>query len=326
MLLLPGVCVGFGYNGAIMKLTPSARNDPKMPGERRLTAVGGETLLAFLLEAGVKRIAAKNALKFGAVAINGVAVKQFDAALTAGDQVTIGDLPTVAANGRLAAARIELLHEDEGLLVVEKPSGLLTVATDNDKTDTLFFRVMEYLRERDGRRAIRPHVVHRLDQETSGLVLLAKSREVQQRLQEHWTSVQKTYWAVVEGVPPAEGTITNWLTESKSLHVHGSPNATPEGRKATTHYRRLATRGGPSLLEVRLETGRKHQIRVHMADLGHPVAGDERYGAKTDPCKRLALHAGRLRLAHPLTREPLGFYSPLPAKLARLFPDWKPNS
>jgi 23S rRNA pseudouridine1911/1915/1917 synthase len=296
-----------------------------MPGARQLTAAGGETLLTFLVESGFNRTAAKNALKFGAVAINGTGVKQFDSPLTAGDRVTIGDLPTTAANTRLAAARIELLHEDEGLLVVEKPSGLLTVATDYDKTDTLFYRVMEYLRERDGRRAIRPHVVHRLDQETSGLVLLAKSRAVQERLQDHWTAVQKTYWAAVEGVPPEEGTISNYLTESKALLVYGNPNFSPGARKAVTHYRRLATRGGPSLLEIRLETGRKHQIRVHMADLGHPVAGDERYGAKTDPCSRLALHAGRLQLDHPLTHEPMSFHSPLPPVIAKLFPDWKPT-
>ncbi len=280
-----------------------------------------EPLLVHLLaKLGSNRTAVKNLLKHGAVQVNGAAVRQFDHALVPGDEITVGNLQAAAATERLQSARIQIVHEDAALLVLDKPSGLLTVATEQNKTDTLFFRLNQFLSERDGPRAVRPQVVHRLDQETSGLVMFAKSAELKQLLQDRWTEVQKTYWAVVEGTPsPTEGTITNYLTESKALRVFSSRNSTPDAREATTHYRTEQTRDGLSLLEIRLETGRKHQIRVHMADLRTPVAGDVRYGAKSDPCRRLALHAGRLTFEHPQSGESLTLTSPLPQAFRKLF-------
>lgn len=280
-----------------------------------------EPLLVHLLaKLGSNRTAVKNLLKFGAVQVNGAAVRQFDHALVPGDEITVGNLQAAAATERLQSARIQIVHEDAALLVLDKPSGLLTVATEQNKTDTLFFRLNQFLSERDGPRAVRPQVVHRLDQETSGLVMFAKSAELKQLLQDRWPQVQKTYWAVVEGTPsPAEGTVTNYLTESKALRVFSSRNPTPDAREATTHYRTEQTRDGLSLLEIRLKTGRKHQIRVHMADLRTPVAGDVRYGAKSDPCRRLALHAGVLTFEHPQSGESLTLASPLPQAMRRLF-------
>lgn len=249
-------------------------------------------------------------------------MRQFDYQLVRGDELTIGNLKAAAAGSRLKAARIQVLYEDDALLVVDKPSGLLTVATENDKTDTLFFRLNEYLKNRDPQRPVRPKVVHRLDEETSGLVLFAKSAEIKQQLQATWPTVEKTYWAVVEGHPQQEqGTITSHLVESTSFQVYSHNHPTNDSRPATMHYRLLQTRDGLSLLELRLETGRKHQIRVQLAtQLGCPVAGDRRYGATSDPCRRLALHAGGIALIHPATNEPLMWESPLPGPLARLFP------
>jgi 23S rRNA pseudouridine1911/1915/1917 synthase len=286
-----------------------------------MTVVRGEPLLAYLLATlGLKRKSVKNLLKYGAVAVNGATVRQFDHGLAPGDEVLVSDLPTAAATSGLESARIQRVYEDDALIVLDKPSGLLTVATEHDKTDTLFFRLNEYLLGRDSTLACRPLVVHRLDHGTSGLVLFAKSPAVKEWLQDNWSAVQKTYWAVVEGQPNStEGTITNYLTESKSLQVFSSDRPTEGSRLATTHYRLLQSCDGLSLLEVRLATGRKHQIRVHLAGLGHPVAGDHRYGATSDPCQRLALHAGGLALVHPLTGEPLSLVSPLPKSLARLF-------
>jgi 23S rRNA pseudouridine1911/1915/1917 synthase len=164
-------------------------------------------------------------------------------------------------------------------------------------------------------------VVHRLDRETSGLVVFAKSVEIQNLLQAAWPTVEKVYLAIVIGKPePAEGTITSYLTETTALQVFSNDHQTEGGRIATTHYRSLQSRGDFSLVEVQLETGRKHQIRVHLAGLGCLVAGDRRYGATMNPCKRLGLHATRLALDHPLTGERLTFNSPLPAVLQRLFP------
>jgi 23S rRNA pseudouridine1911/1915/1917 synthase len=170
-------------------------------------------------------------------------------------------------------------------------------------------------------------VVHRLDHGTSGLVLFAKSLEIKEWLQDHWPAVQKTYWAVVEGqLKSSQGTITSYLTESKSLKVFSTSHPTEGSRLATTHYRLLQSREDFSLLDVRLETGRKHQIRVHLAGLGHPVAGDHQYGSTSDPCQRLALHAGGLTLPHPLSGETLSLVSPLPKAFGKLFPEFKSNT
>jgi 23S rRNA pseudouridine1911/1915/1917 synthase len=289
---------------------------------RRLTVENGEPLLVCLTGTlGLKRKDAKNLLKFGAVAVNGAAVRKFDHPLAIGDQVVVSSAQTAAAEGRLDFARIQVVYEDAALVVLEKPAGLLTVGTDNDKTDTLFFRLNEYLRTHDADNPQRALVVHRLDRETSGLVLFAKSQAVQQKLQESWPQVEKLYRAIVAGEPePTQGTITGYLTETSALQVFHNDHRTPGGRLAITHYRLLQTRGDYSLLEVRLQTGRKHQIRVHLAGLGCLVVGDRRYGSKEDPCGRLGLHACTLVFAHPLTGEPLRFHSPLPAALARLFP------
>lgn len=278
--------------------------------------------MAFLLaESGLNRTALKNLLKFGAVSVNGSTVRQFDHALAVGDDVTIGALQAAAAASRLESARIQIVYEDDALLVLDKPAGLLTVATKFFKTDTLFYRLDGFLRGRDAKQAIRPQVVHRLDQDTSGLVLFAKSVEVQKKLQDAWSSVEKIYWAVVVNRPSSDaGTVTNYLTESKAMKVHAKNFATEGSQLATSHYRVVKAHDGLALLEVRLETGRKHQIRVHLAGLGCPVAGDERYGAKINPCGRLGLHAGTLRLSHPTTGAAMSFESPLPKALSRLFP------
>ncbi len=272
---------------------------------------------------GLPRKTVKNLLKYGAVAVNGKTIRQFDHWLKPGDEVVISDLQAAAATTALKEARIQLVYEDEALIVVDKPSRLLTVATEIDKTDTLFVRLSEYLLGRDGASAVQPQVVHRLDHGTSGLVLFAKSEAIKERLQDNWPNVKKTYWAIVEGEPArSEGTITSYLTESKSLKVFSSPRQTEGGRLATTHYRVLRAREGLSLVEVRLATGRKHQIRVHLAGLGHPVIGDRRYGAKADPCLRIGLHAGGLALVHPTSSVPLNLISPLPKPLAKLFPEF----
>jgi RluA family pseudouridine synthase len=268
------------------------------------------------------RTAIKKLLKFGAVAVNGRTVRHFDHQLRPGDELTISSLRAAAASGRLETARIQLVYEDADLIVVDKPAGLATVPNKTNKTDTLIGRLNEYLRQRDRRSPVLAHVVHRIDQKTSGLVLFARSFQTNVQLQENWSAVEKTYWAIIEGQPPHEhGTITSHLVETDAYQVESFAHPTPTSRLATTHYRVLQTRQNFSLLEIRLGSGRKHQIRVQMAThLGCPVAGDPRYGATSDPCRRLALHAGRLTLAHPTTGERLTWVSPLPGPLARLFP------
>lgn len=292
-----------------------------MASNRRLQVPSGQPLLPYLLDTlGLRRGAVKSLLKFGAVSVNGCMVRQFDHLLSPGDEVTVQDPQAAAASVLLEQARIRPVYEDDVLIVVDKPTGLLTVATDCEHADTLHARLNEFLRGRNSRRRERAWVVHRLDRETSGLVLFAKSESVKCQLQAAWPTVEKSYLAVVQGRPAVDqGTVQSYLIEdSKSLKVSGSDHPKADSRLAVTHYRLLKTRGDLSLLEVRLQTGRKHQIRVHLASLGCPVVGDRRYGARSDATSRLALHAARLVLAHPLSGERLDFTSPLPAVLRKL--------
>ncbi len=287
----------------------------------QLTVTTSQPLMEFLLQSlGQPRKNIKNLLKFGAVLVNGQSVSQFDHLLNAGDQVQVGNLRAAAVAKDLQHAQVQIVYEDQWLLVAEKPSGLLTVATDRDKTDTLFFRLSEFLVNRDRSRPERALVVHRLDQGTSGLVLFAKTEQVKKSLQDAWSQVEKIYLAIVEGRPqPPAGVTKSYLIESKSRQVYIHDRASPESKLATTHFRTLQSRGDLSLLEVRIDSGRKHQIRVHLADLGHPVAGDARYGHGSDPCHRLCLHAHQLSFVHPARGEQITFTSPMPGRFAKVF-------
>ncbi len=288
---------------------------------RQHTVTDGHELLPYLLEVlGLKRAAAKRLLRFGAVLVNGVAVRQFDQALAPGDRVLVGDLRSAVAADHLQRAAILPVYEDPALIVVEKPSGLLTVATERETLDTLFVRLNQFLRDRNPHQTERALVTHRLDQETSGLVLFAKSEAARRTLQANWSSVKKTYLAVVRGRPACDsGTLSSYLTEDpRSLRVTASTRPRPGARLATTHYQVRKATGNLSLLEVQLETGRKHQIRVHLASLGCPVVGDRRYGTRAAAGQRLALHASGLEFAHPVTGAPLCLTSPLPKALRAL--------
>jgi 23S rRNA pseudouridine1911/1915/1917 synthase len=274
-------------------------------------------LLPWLLAAlrPMSRTRIKELLHRGHVTVNGVVTTRFDHPLQPGDSVKVAHQKPL--KDELAKVGLRILYMDEHILVIDKPAGLLTVATEGEKTRTAFALLLSHL---EAHKQGRPFVVHRIDRETSGLLLFALSGEVRDRLQKNWSSITKTYLGVVEGQPrPPKGTVRSQLRERKSLRVHEARDA-EDARLAVTHYRLLSTRAPYSLVEVELETGRKHQIRVHMADLGCPIMGDAVYGAKTNPANRLGLHAWRLELAHPVTREPLTFTSPLPAVLQKLVP------
>jgi 23S rRNA pseudouridine1911/1915/1917 synthase len=288
--------------------------------QRRIAVAHRQPLLPFMLSVlGLKRSVAKRLLKFGAVHVDGVIVRQFDHVLTPGNILTLCDLPEAAAVSRFQHAHLRTVFEDDALIVVDKPAGLLTVASHQENIDTLFVRLSEYLRNRGAEGSTRVWVVHRLDRETSGLVLFAKSRPVKDMLQAGWPNVEKTYLAIVRGRPTVDqGTVANYLSEDqKSLKVSVSDRPRPNSYLAVTHFHLLESNAGKSLLEVRLETGRKHQIRVHLAGLGCPVLGDRRYGdgAGSD---RLALHASQLRFTHPVTGEALHCRSAMPGLLRGL--------
>lgn len=267
-------------------------------------------LMEFLRESfpDLTRTEVKRFLKFESVIVNGRPQTKFDFRLKPGDDVRV--LTKGESRGLSGMGNAHIVFEDEHILVADKPPGLLTVATDKEKEKTLYFRLMHYQREKSkGRERI--FIVHRLDREVSGLLIFAKTEEVKLKLQKNWPRFEKFYTAVVEGTPPdPEGTVQSFLNEDALGNVTSSDRPSRDGREAVTHYRVVGSSRGRSVLEISIETGRKHQIRVHMANLGCPIAGDDRYGAQTDPFRRLALHATELRILHPVTGKPAIFKRP----------------
>jgi RluA family pseudouridine synthase len=215
------------------------------------------------------------------------------------------------------------LLEDDHLIVVDKPGGLLTVATDRDRPRTAYRLLNEYVRRGRGRSRTKVHIVHRLDRETSGVLVFAKSREAKFALQERWGETKKTYLAVVRGVPAErEGVITSLLAENAAHHVYTTDDRA-KGREATTAYRVLKRTHNLALLEVDLVTGRKHQIRVHFADAGNPVIGDERYGPEDPSQPQLALHAWKISFDHPAAGGRISIEAPVPGFFRGLVGTWE---
>jgi len=286
------------------------------------TATESAALLPFLLThwPEVKRTKIKQWLRFDAVKVNGRAINQHDHQLQPGDVISIQPQKAPPVTTPLPAG-LSVVHEDDELLVIRKPVNLLTIATDTEREKTAFRIMTDYLRESTHGRHDRLWIVHRLDRETSGLLVLAKTEDAKTWLQENWARMEKRYHAIVEGKPPAEtGTLKGFIDETQPHRVYATDHASPTAREATTHYRVLGTGYGRSLLEITLETGRRHQIRVQLAAAGCPIVGDEKYGAKSDPIKRIGLHASYLKLLHPEDERELIFQSPLPQDLARLVP------
>jgi len=292
-----------------------------VPKEKSLRVERPTTLLNFLLgpPAAYSRKDAKNLLRFKAIAIAGTPAPRHDTPLAAGAIVRIS-LGKHSPAGTVLPSGLEILHEDETILVVNKPAGLLTIATDSEKTRTAYAQLNAYVRERSPRRDARIFIVHRLDRDTSGLLIFARTESAKNTLQRHWKAVTKKYNAVVEGIPEEpHGTLRSALLENDtSLRVHSTDDTRDDAKFAVTHYRMLRKGAETALLELTLDTGRKNQIRVQLAEAGHPVVGDDKYGAATDPARRLALHATELHFRHPESGESLTFRSPLPEKLRSL--------
>lgn len=275
-------------------------------------------LLTFLLEAlkGQSRTSVKSILAHQMVSVNGKTVKQFNHALKGGDKITIGKAETEKAKEKLP---LDILFEDPHLVVIDKPSGLLTIATEGEKTQTAYRMVGDYLKSSNPKAKV--FVLHRLDRDTSGVMMFAKSQEVQAKLQQNWDDdvIDRQYQAVVEGkLKAAEGVLDNFLVENKNGMVQVT-RQTGLGKRAITKFKLLKSSTDYSLLNLTLATGRKNQIRVQLSHIGYPVAGDKKYGSRTNPLKRLALHAGLLAFVHPITGAQMSFRSPMPTKFNSLF-------
>ena len=214
--------------------------------------------------------------------------------------------------------RFQIIHEDQDLLVICKDPGLLTRSYKDDRNATAERMVTSYLRKGTSRSWIRAYTVHRLDRETSGLLIFAKSKDVQQKLQGNWKAVEKHYTAVVHGsLDEKDGKFASYLAENDSQFVHSTSDAA-KGEWSETLYRVVKETPRFSLLDITLLTGRKNQIRVHLSEAGHPIAGDAKYGNKRDRVPRMALHARTLSFPHPHDGRRMVLEAPVPAAILGL--------
>jgi 23S rRNA pseudouridine1911/1915/1917 synthase len=283
-------------------------------GRTTLRVNGDGTLLPFLLEKmGMSRTSLKSLLAHDCVLVNDRAERRFDRALKAGDVVSV--LKNAPRQATFSHPKLRLVYEDDYLLVVDKREGLLTVATTPESRETTVFSILKsYVRANNPRQGV--FVVHRLDRETSGLLVFAKNADIQKFMRENWRTIvqNRAYMALVEGeLEKDEDTIVSWLTENpKTTRVRSSWHD-DGGKKSITHYRKRGSNGRCSLVELHLETGRTNQIRVQMAAIGHPVLGDRKYGSGSTPIiDRLALHASTLEFTHPVTQKLMRFESKCP--------------
>lgn len=252
----------------------------------------------------------KQRLKSGCVFVNGLPVRQHDHELKIGDDI---EVRAATRNIQGGIAQLEVLYSDSDLVAINKPAGLLSVATADEKK----FHAMAILRNQlsSAKRPVKLWPVHRLDRGTSGVLLFTTSREIREAVNAKWFGAEKAYLAVVEGCPdPSRGSIDQPLRmDAEKYQMHVGPH--PEAKTAITHFETQRTVKNRALLEVQLETGRQHQIRAHMAWLGHSVVGDPRYG--TDG-PRLGLHALRLSITRPKSGERLTFETPAPSDFLNL--------
>lgn len=257
----------------------------------------------------------KDTLHGRGIKVNGKVVTQYDTPLKKGMKVAVSK---TKRNDLFKSRYVKIVYEDRYLVVVEKNIGILSMAAGHSSLNVKSLLDSYFVKSRQKCRA---HVVHRLDRDTSGLMIYAKDMETEQILEHEWHEIvyDRRYVAVVSGeMENDEGTIANWLKDNKAYFTYSSP-VDNGGKYAITHYYTLDRTVDHSLVEFRLETGRKNQIRVHSADMGHPVCGDVKYGNGDDPLHRLCLHAYVLCFYHPITHEAMEFETPIPTSFRHLF-------
>ena len=257
----------------------------------------------------------KDTLKGRGIKVNGKIVTQFDFPLVKGMKVSVSKSKK---NDQFKSRYVKIVYEDQYLVVVEKNVGILSMAAGHSSLNVKSLLDDYFVKTRQKCHA---HVVHRLDRDTSGLMIYAKDMEIERIFEHDWHYIvyDRRYLAVVSGeMENDEGTIASWLKDNKAYVTYSSP-VDNGGKFAVTHYHTLQRSVDYSLVEYRLDTGRKNQIRVHSADIGHPVCGDPKYGNGNDPVRRLCLHAYVLCFYHPVTHEPMEFVSPIPASFKHLF-------
>lgn len=242
----------------------------------------------------------KSLLKNEVVFVNGKIVTKYNYVLCDGDVVEI--------NKKKANNNINIIYEDNDIIVIDKPSKILTISNKNEKVNTLYRMVSDYLKKEHKK----VFIIHRLDFDTSGIIMFAKSQRVQKLYQDNWNDLTKIreYTAIVDGITANKGHIESYLKQTKTLLVYSSKNK--DGLFAITDYEKIGGNSKYSMLKILISTGRRNQIRCHMADIGHPILGDYRYKCKINPIDRLCLHANRLEIINPITKELMVFNSNIP--------------
>ena len=249
----------------------------------------------------------KSLLKNEVVFVNGKIVTKYNYVLCDGDVVEI--------NKKKANNNINIIYEDNDIIVIDKPSKILTISNKNEKVNTLYRMVSDYLKKEHKK----VFIIHRLDFDTSGIIMFAKSQRVQKLYQDNWNDLAKIreYTAIVDGITANKGHIESYLKQTKTLLVYSSKNK--DGLFAITDYEKIGGNSKYSMLKILISTGRRNQIRCHMADIGHPILGDYRYKCKINPIDRLCLHANRLEIINPLTNKLMIFNSELPSEFINIF-------
>lgn len=244
----------------------------------------------------------KSLLKNNNIYVNNKVVTKYNYVVKEGDIITIGS--SIKTN----TFNLKIIYEDNDIIVVDKPTKLLTIANKNEKEDTLYRKVSDYLKKEKKK----VFVIHRLDYDTSGVVMFAKNQKVQKLYQEKWNTLAKEreYTAVVEGITDNKGHIESYLKQTKTLFVYSSKNN--DGYFSITDYVKVCNNSKYSLLKIYISTGRRNQIRCHMFDINHPILGDDRYKSKYNPINRLCLHASTLKIINPLTNKLMIFQSDVP--------------
>ena len=279
--------------------------------------------MEFLLEkCHTSRNNVKSLLSGHFVLVNGSPVSRHDFLLAKDDEVKLSKYPVRGQEdgGRGAPKKkvsLKVLYEDADFIAVDKPAGLLSIESDKDP-ECAFGYVLEGMRQENP--AARPYILHRIDKETSGVLIFAKNVKIHSLLRMDWNNyvTLREYYALVEGkMEEKEGTIVSYLKENRNNLVYVTHDSS--GQKAVTHYSVVRENDAYSLLRVRIDTGRKNQIRVQMREAGHPVVGDDKYGCNKNPIGRLGLHAAALEFRHPVTGEKISVTSPMPPSFRSVF-------
>lgn len=298
--------------------------NPRKPQYTFFKVREASELLPYIMQCldGISRSKAKAILVGGGVRVDKKNVSQHDFLLQPGMLVEISkQKPRTQFQSKF----LKIVYEDAQIIVIEKNIGILSMASTQGQ-----FCVKTILDDyfRKSRQKCTAHVVHRLDRDTSGLLVYAKTIEAEQILEHNWRQIvtDRRYYALASGeMTQKKGVVESWLKDNKAYITYSSPTDNG-GKYALTHFRTLRTGNGYSLVELKLETGRKNQIRVHLQDLGHPVCGDIKYGNGDDPVGRLCLHAYRLDFYHPITNEHLHFETPTPKAFLSVFKDKGPKT